>query len=398
MSARRVEIEAFIKKHYEFVEDRLQYDVQQLLGIVREAKDLISAEPTLVEVKLPVLIVGDIHGQYKDLLRMFATIGKSGINASHSHRFLFLGDYVDRGRNSLECITLLVAYKLAFPRMYNLLRGNHESSPINRAYGFFQELQERFSESDAETIWRAFNDLFAFLPIAALVQNRILCMHGGLSSHLNSLDDIRNIKRPLEDPSTNPLACDLLWSDPMVDLAGYQPNTVRGVSVYFGEDEVLKTLDKLKLELMMLNGYGFFCRRKLVTVFSAPRYYPEKNNKGAVMSIAKNLRIGFFILNPVCSGIAGQEKFLETYSRVDDDPSYITRTAALEGALANMITAETTASSQKSTNNNKKGSNENKKGSSENKKGSNENKKGSNENKKGSNENKKGSNEGGGSR
>ncbi|KAI6178716.1 Serine/threonine-protein phosphatase [Aphelenchoides besseyi] len=376
MSARRAEIKAFIDKHHEFVDDR--YNVQQLLSIVREAKDLISAEPTLLEVRLPVLIVGDIHGQYKDFLRMFASIEKYGINASHTHRFLFLGDYVDRGRNSLECISLLIAYKLAFPRMYNLLRGNHESPPINRAYGFFQELQERFNESDAEAIWRAFNDLFAYLPIAALVQNRVLCMHGGLSSHLNSLDDIRNIKRPLEDPSTNPLACDLLWSDPMVDLAGYQPNTVRGVSVYFGEDTVLKTLDKLKLELvvrahqlcsfifcsfmcvhfqMMLNGYGFFCRRKLVTVFSAPRYYPEKNNKGAVMSIGKNLRIGFYILNPSNTGLAGQEKFVETYSRVEEDPSYITRTAALEGALSTVVAAETTANSQKSTNN-KKGSNE----------------------------------------
>ncbi|KAI6225600.1 Serine/threonine-protein phosphatase [Aphelenchoides besseyi] len=336
MSGRRAEIELFIKKHHEFADDRLDYDVQQLLGIIRDAKEVILAEPTLLEVKIPVLIVGDIHGQYKDLRRMFACTGGPGIDNAHSRRYLFLGDYVDRGKNSLECICLLMAYKLAYPRMYNLLRGNHESAPINRAYGFFQELQERFNEIDAETVWQAFNEFFACLPIAALVQNRILCMHGGLSSHLTSLDDIRNIKRPLEDPSTNPLACDLLWSDPMVDLTGYQPNTVRG---------------------MMLNGYGFFCRRKLLTVFSAPRYYPEKNNKGAVISIAKGFRIGFIILNPVTSGQAGQEKFCESFSRFDDDPSYFTRATVPDNSISTTILAE--ANSRKSLdNNNKKGSTE----------------------------------------
>ncbi|KAI6178693.1 Serine/threonine-protein phosphatase [Aphelenchoides besseyi] len=357
MSERRAEIELFIKKHHEFADDRLAYDVPELLGVIRDAKEVISAEPTLLEVKIPVLVVGDIHGQYKDLRRMFACTGGPGINNAHSRRYLFLGDYVDRGRNSLECICLLMAYKCAYPRMYNLLRGNHESAPINRAYGFFQELQERFNESDAETVWQAFNELFACLPLAALVQNRVLCMHGGLSSHLNSLDDIRNIKRPLDDPSTNPLACDLLWSDPMVDLIGYQPNTVRGVSVYFGEDAVMNACEKLRImmiirahqlcPLMMLNGYGFFCRRKLITVFSAPRYYPEKNNKGAVISIAKGYRIGFIILNPVTSDQAGQEKFSETFSRFEDDSSYFSRATALDNSFSTTVLAEASANSRK---------------------------------------------------
>ncbi|KAI6188515.1 Serine/threonine-protein phosphatase [Aphelenchoides besseyi] len=364
MSARRAEIESFIKKHHEVSDTR--YDVQQLLFIIREAKDLISSESSLLEVKVPVLVVGDIHGQFKDLRRMFALTGGPGTYTAHSRRYLFLGDYVDRGKNSLECISLLLGYKLAFPQMYNLLRGNHETNSINRVYGFFQELQERFGEADAETLWRAFNELFAYLPLAALVQNRILCMHGGLSSHLNSLDDIRNIKRPIEDPSTNALACDLLWSDPMVDLSGYQPNAVRGVSVFFGEDTVINACNRMQLYFivrahqMMLNGYGFFCRRKLVTLFSAPRYYPEKNNKGAVMSIGKNLRIGFIIMNPATTGQIGLEKFNETYPHFDNDTSYITRTTAVESALASELVAEAIANSRKSSNNNnndKKGSN-----------------------------------------
>uniref|UniRef100_A0A914YWP2 Serine/threonine specific protein phosphatases domain-containing protein n=1 Tax=Panagrolaimus superbus TaxID=310955 RepID=A0A914YWP2_9BILA len=162
---------------------------------------------------------------------------------------------------------------------------------INKVYGFYQEFRDRFNEDDANILWKSFNDLFAYLPLAAIIHGRILCMHGGIGPTLNSLDDIRNIKRPLEEPNVNQLACDLLWADPIIDLKGFVPNTVRGVSVYFGEDAVISLCEKLKIDLivrahqMMLNGDGFYCKRKLLTIFSAPRYYPEKNNKGAVLRI-----------------------------------------------------------------------------------------------------------------
>uniref|UniRef100_A0AC34GS95 Serine/threonine specific protein phosphatases domain-containing protein n=1 Tax=Panagrolaimus sp. ES5 TaxID=591445 RepID=A0AC34GS95_9BILA len=202
---------------------------------------------------------------------------------------------------------------------------------INKVYGFYQELRDRFNEEDANILWKSFNDLFAYLPLAAIIHGRILCMHGGIGPTLNSLDDIRNIKRPLEEPNVNQLACDLLWADPMIDLKGYVPNTVRGVSVYFGEDAVISVCEKLKIDLivrahqMMLNGYGFYCKRKLLTIFSAPRYYPEKNNKGAVLRIDKNLKIGFHLLNPVTQTTRGESRFRNDFAQKDDDSSYMSR-------------------------------------------------------------------------
>ena len=253
--------------------------------MIKDAKDLLAAEPTLLEIQLPCIVVGDIHGQvsysvfifllyifilqYLDLHRIFVMVGEKNKSGLHTRRFLFLWydsryiisihiyiyiyfrDYVDRGPQSLECIVLLLVNKIAFPKMFNLLRGNHESIAINRTYGFYAELHDRFPEEEATILWRAFNDLFAYLPLAALIHGRILCMHGGIGPGLNSLDDIRDIKRPLDEPNTNNLACDLLWADPMIDLNGFVPNSVRGVSVYFGENEVIKLCEKLKIDLIV---------------------------------------------------------------------------------------------------------------------------------------------------
>ncbi|VDK22236.1 unnamed protein product, partial [Anisakis simplex] len=160
-------------------------------------KDMISAEGSLIEVRAPCVIVGDIHGQnefkYEDLHRMFVMTGKNGRSGATMRRYLFLGDYVDRGPHSLECICCLFAYKLTFPKMFNLLRGNHEAAFINKNYGFYQELKDRFNESQALLLWKMFNDVFDYLPLAALVQGKILCMHGGIGPRLNKLDDIRNV-------------------------------------------------------------------------------------------------------------------------------------------------------------------------------------------------------------
>uniref|UniRef100_A0A914Q0S0 Serine/threonine-protein phosphatase n=1 Tax=Panagrolaimus davidi TaxID=227884 RepID=A0A914Q0S0_9BILA len=242
---------ALLKKHLTYSDVKIEYDFQELLRIIKDSRDLIASEPTLLEIQLPCIVVGDIHGQYLDLHRIFGMLGQGGKPGQVSRRYLFLGDYVDRGPNSLECILTLLLNKLAYPKMFNLLRGNHESTPINRVYGFHQELIDRFNTENGTLLWKSFNELFSFLPLAAIIHGKILCMHGGIGPTLNSLDDIRNIKRPLEDPNSNQLACDLLWADPMIDLKGYIPNVVRGVSVYFGEDAVVSVCEKLKVDLIV---------------------------------------------------------------------------------------------------------------------------------------------------
>ena len=209
--------------------------------------------------------------------------------------YLFLGDYVDRGKQSIETICLLLAYKIKYPENFFLLRGNHESSSINKIYGFYDECKRRFNVK----LWKVFIECFSCLPVAALIDDKILCMHGGLSPDLKNLDQIRNIARPVDVPDQG-LLCDLLWADPDNDIGGWGDND-RGVSYTFGADMVTEFLKKHDLDLIcrahqvVEDGYEFFAKRQLVTIFSAPNYCGEFDNAGAMMSVDESLMCSFQI-------------------------------------------------------------------------------------------------------
>lgn len=258
-----------------------------------KSKQIFLEQPTLLELEAPIKICGDIHGQYYDLLRLFEYGG-----FPPESNYLFLGDYVDRGRQSLETIALLLAYKVKYPENFFILRGNHECASINRIYGFYDECKRRFSIK----LWRIFTDCFNCLPIAAIVDEKIFCMHGGLSPDLHTMDQIRNIMRPTDVPDTG-LLCDLLWSDPDKDVNGWSENE-RGVSYTFGGDIVQRFLLKHDLDLIcrahqvVEDGYEFFAKRQLVTLFSAPNYCGEFDNAGALMSVDDKLTCSFQILKP----------------------------------------------------------------------------------------------------
>ncbi|KAJ6818077.1 serine/threonine-protein phosphatase PP1 [Iris pallida] len=257
------------------------------------SKEAFLAQPNLLELEAPIKICGDIHGQYSDLLRVFQYGG-----IPPQANYLFLGDYVDRGKQSIETICLLLAYKIKYPVNFFLLRGNHECASINRIYGFYDECKRRFNVR----LWKVFTDCFNCLPVAALVDEKILCMHGGLSPSLKNLDQIRNIARPVDVPDQG-LICDLLWSDPDKDMDGWGEND-RGVSHTFGPDVVSEFLQKHDLDLIcrahqvVEDGYEFFAKRQLVTIFSAPNYCGEFDNAGAVMSVDDTLTCSFQILKP----------------------------------------------------------------------------------------------------
>ena len=169
---------------------------------------------------------------------------------------------------------------------------------INRTYGFYDECKRRYNLR----IWKIFSDCFNWLPISALVNQKILCMHGGLSPDLQNLNNIKQIVRPTEVPDKG-LLCDLLWSDPEKDCEDWAPNS-RGISVLFNEDIIEKTLDMLDIDLIcrahqvVENGYEFFANKKLVTVFSAPNYCNQFDNAGALMTVNKDLLCGFKVLVP----------------------------------------------------------------------------------------------------
>ena len=251
------------------------------------------SQPILLELEAPIKICGDVHGQYYDLLRLFEYGGYPP-----ESNYLFLGDYVDRGKQSLETICLLLAYKIKFPENFFLTRGNHECASINRIYGFYDECKRRYSIK----LWKIFTDCFNCLPVAAILDDKIICMHGGLSSELENVDQIKKLVRPTDVPEQG-LLCDLLWSDPDNEANGFGPND-RGVSVTFNGDVVQKFLKNNDLDLIcrahqvVEEGYEFFADRKLVTVFSAPNYCGEFDNAGAMMTVDENLICSFQILKP----------------------------------------------------------------------------------------------------
>jgi len=276
---------------------------EELVWISRTSREVFMSQPMLLEVECPVNICGDTHGQYHDVLRLFEMGG-----FPPSANYLFLGDYVDRAKQSIETIALLLCYKIRYPRTFFLLRGNHECSALNRIYGFFDECKRRYSVK----LWRIFGDCFNCMPVTAIVADRIICMHGGLSPDLEQLGQIARMERPIEVPEDG-LLCDLVWSDPDPQILGWGYNS-RGVSYTFGGDVIRDFLQQHDLELVcrahqvVEDGYEFFARRQLVTIFSAPNYCGEFDNAGGMMVVDKDLCCSFKIVKPV----------LPKHRRVDD--------------------------------------------------------------------------------
>jgi serine/threonine-protein phosphatase PP1 catalytic subunit len=267
---------------------------EEIKMLIDKSLIIIKEQKMLVELEAPLRVCGDIHGQYYDLLRIFEHCGYPGDN-----NFLFLGDYVDRGKQSLETICLLLAYKIKYPNKVYLLRGNHESSVTNRIYGFYDECKRRYNVR----LWRNFTELFNYLPVAALIDEKILCMHGGLSPDLRNISSISEISRPTDIPDSG-LLCDLLWSDPDKEVLEFDEND-RGVSVVFGEKIVNEFNRRNDLDLIIRahqvvdDGYEFFAQRQLITIFSAPNYCGEFDNSAGIMIIDEALTCSLKVLRPV---------------------------------------------------------------------------------------------------
>lgn len=233
--------------------------------ICNASRELFLAQPVLLDLNAPVKVVGDIHGQFFDLIRLFQLCG-----FPPATNYLFLGDYVDRGKNGLETILLLLCYKLRYPDNFFLLRGNHECASITRIYGFYDECKRRTTIKT----WKKFVNVFNCMPIAALIASKIFCVHGGLSPSLTDLEEIRQIARPT-DVSDSGLLADLLWSDPADTEEDWEPND-RGVSYLFGKKVIMNFLQRHDIDLIcrahmvVEDGYEFWHDRVLVTIFSAP--------------------------------------------------------------------------------------------------------------------------------
>ncbi|KAJ6511779.1 Metallo-dependent phosphatase [Mycena vulgaris] len=285
---------AFLKNHF-YREGRLSEE--QALYILEKATEVLHAEPNMLALEGPVTICGDIHGQYYDLMKLFE-IGGSPADTP----YLFLGDYVDRGYFSIECVLYLWALKIWYPTSIFLLRGNHECRHLTDYFTFKLECKHKYSER----IYDACTESFCSLPLAAVLNKQFLCIHGGLSPEFNTLDDLRSIDR-FREPPTQGLMCDILWSDPAEDFGtektadSFLHNHVRGCSYFFTYQAACNFLERNNLLSIIRaheaqdSGYRMYRKTKttgfpsVMTIFSAPNYLDMYNNKAAVIKYENNV-------------------------------------------------------------------------------------------------------------
>jgi protein phosphatase len=301
-------------------------------ALLQQAQAVFEKEPTLLKLTAPIKIFGDLHGQYPDLIRLFRKYGSPFDARQNSdideYTYLFLGDYVDRGEYSLEIMCMLLALKVKYPRRLFLLRGNHEERKINMSFGFLTECARRLGEdpSHPNSIFNQFTSLFEYMPLAALIQDKVLCMHGGIGVALTSVQEIDNIKRPLRVPDTvcsyeDQCIMDILWSDP-AQVKGCIPNKVRDptgtVGIYaFGPDRLMKFLEYNKLLYIVRahecvrDGYQVISGGRCITVFSATNYCGTHNNFGAILLLNKNLEYRMLVLSP-------QESLTDSWQKESD--------------------------------------------------------------------------------
>lgn len=283
-----------LKDHF-FHEGRIKEE--HALAIIERATEIFRQEDTLLEVDAPITVCGDIHGQYFDLMKLF----EIGGNPSET-RYLFLGDYVDRGYFSIECVLYLWSLKIWYPKSIFLLRGNHECRHLTEYFTFKLECLHKYSEN----IYEACLSSFCCLPLAALMNKQFLCIHGGISPELETLDDLRQIDRFQETP-THGLMCDILWSDPLADPELDNPqecfihNNMRGCSYFYSNRAASTFLNRNEL-LSIIRAHeaqdsGFSMPHStkttkfppVITIFSAPNYLDIYNNKAAVLKYENNV-------------------------------------------------------------------------------------------------------------
>ena len=257
---------------------------QILQSLCRNVNYFFEREPMLLRLDIDCVIVGDLHGHILDLFRILKQFG-----TPPNTKYLFLGDIVDRGEFSVETVTLIFLLKVLFPKDIYIIRGNHEFPEMCHNCGFYSELHELYPNVSIE---KQFYLAFSNMPIAALIRNKILCLHGGIGPTISNLTTISNIPRPLNDSSKEPV-CSIVWSDPSNTIQGYSPSS-RGSGHFFGQDVLLKFLQQNSLELLVRGhqcvekGIDMQFNRRLVTVFSASNYCGSLPNKAGVLSIENN--------------------------------------------------------------------------------------------------------------
>jgi protein phosphatase len=277
------------------------------------ARSMFDRELLLLRLDAGIAIVGDLHGNVDDLLRIFERL-----RYPPSTRYLFLGDYIDRGLYGTEILMLLFAMKIKFPDCIFLLRGNHETEALSRSYGFYKEITAKYSPA----IYTLILSVFASLPLCAVIGERIFCVHGGISRHLSKVDDLEQVAKPVD--FTRPgLLTDLVWSDPTTEIENFARNP-RGCGCLYGPTALAEFLERNDLDLLVRSHEA--CedgthwpfekdverREDCLTVFSSSNYC-EQGNRAAVLFVEEDLLVNVEILKPMSAEEVGRQRIVLPY-------------------------------------------------------------------------------------
>ena len=268
--------------------------MQEFNKVFFKAKEILDKRENIAILKTPLIICGCINAHFEELKDIFKICG----NISET-KYLFLGDYVGRGWNGLSTFMLLILYLIKYPNNITLLRGNHDSRIFSQMYGLYNECLKKIVKNDeAEDIYNKINELFDLLQLAAVVDNKYFCIHGGLSPELKKIEVLNNIERKKEIPE-NGIITDLIWSDPKEEVNDYAPSK-KGAGQFYGEKAVndfLKENSNIEMIIrsheLVDDGYKYHFNKKLLNVFSAHDYGGRLGNIGSVLKIDENYKFNF---------------------------------------------------------------------------------------------------------
>ena len=286
--------------------EKISVDKELILKLTKKAGQIFSNEKTLLSINVSsgeeLTVISSVSAHYESLISFFIKHGFPGEEKQTQikKKYLFLGRYVNRGDRSLETLALLLCYKIKYPNDFWLLRGNHESFVIAAQYGLYRECKLNGIESQFNDICQCFD----YMPLSAVVNNKIFCSSSGIPRELKDLKDIEKIERPINSIPKEGIICDLLWADP--DLNNSLKNgedygvSDRGISFKFSENVVNRFCEKFGFDLIIRgnsvvnDGYQEFGKeKKLISLFSAPNYCGVMSNKGCVMKINENSKHSF---------------------------------------------------------------------------------------------------------
>ncbi|CAF0822203.1 unnamed protein product [Adineta steineri] len=286
---------------------------RSVVNLCREVREIIKCEPRCLKLSSPCYILGDIHGNYQDLICFEKCLWRATPILSPAS-FLFLGDYVDRGIYGLEVIIYLLASKMQCPKKVLLLRGNHEIRKIQQIFSFYKECLGKFGDILGKEVWEAINTVFDVLPLAAVIDDKILCLHGGIPSPMTCPNEliaaVNEIPVPLSEPEIDsPLAWEIMWNDPLSNETnqntqtspgitnGFLNNTRRSTGYFFTNDALMAFLEKnnfshvIRAHEVQQAGFKVQLSGRLLTVFSSSHYCGGTNEAATILVDSNKLRL-----------------------------------------------------------------------------------------------------------